>query len=90
MYNLLEYSKSYSKTTGGLWNYHTNLPNSCVNGGINYSIRGSKSSDYKANFIEGSVTENNSTKNGVEIVVPLKHLSNILRTLDMRGLKIAC
>ena len=51
--------------------------------GINYLIRGSKSFDYKTNFIEGSVTQNNLTKNGVEIVAPLKHLSNFWRTLDM-------
>ena len=51
--------------------------------GINYLIRGSKPFDYKTNFIEGSVTQNNLTKNGVEIVAPLKHLSNFWRTLDM-------
>ena len=56
--------------------------------GINYLIRGSKSFDYKTNFIEGSVTQNNLTKNGVEIVAPLKHLSNFWRTLDM--LSINC
>ena len=27
MYNLLEYSKSYRKTTGGLWNYYRDEPN---------------------------------------------------------------
>ena len=27
MYNLLEYSKSYSKTTGSLWNYYKDEPN---------------------------------------------------------------
>ena len=81
--NLLEYSKNYSKTTGSLWNYHRDEPNSGINGSINYSIRGSKSFDYKENLIEGSVTQNNSTKNGVKIVGPLKHLSNFWRTLDM-------
>ena len=28
MYNLLEYSKSYKKTTGSLWNYYRDEPNS--------------------------------------------------------------
>ena len=28
MYNLIEYSKNYSKTTGSLWNYYRDKPNS--------------------------------------------------------------
>ena len=76
MYSLLEYSKNYRKTTGSLWNYYRDEPNSGINGGINYSIMGSKSFDYKANFIEDGVTHNNLTKNDVKIVVPLKYLSN--------------
>ena len=27
MYNLLEYSKNYKKTTGSLWNYYRDEPN---------------------------------------------------------------
>ena len=27
MYNLLEYSKNYCKTTGSLWNYYIDDPN---------------------------------------------------------------
>ena len=30
MYSLIEYSKNYSKTTGSLWNYYRNEPNSGV------------------------------------------------------------
>ena len=55
MYNLLENSKNYRKATGSLWNYYRDEPNGGVNNGITYSIMGSKSFDYKANFI-GSVT----------------------------------
>ena len=55
MYNLLENSKNYRKTTGSLWNYYRDEPNGGVNNGVTYSIMGSKSFDYKANFI-GSVT----------------------------------
>ena len=43
MYNLLEYSKNYRKTTGSLLNYYSDEPNSVVDGGINYSIMDSKS-----------------------------------------------
>ena len=56
MYNLVEYSKNYRKTTGSLRNYYRDEPNSGVGGGMNYSIMDSKSFDYKTNFIEGSVT----------------------------------
>ena len=34
LYNMLEYSKNYSKTTGGLWNYYRDEPNSGVGGQI--------------------------------------------------------
>ena len=63
MYNLLEHSKKYSKTTGILWNYHRDKTDSDVNGGINYSIRGSISFNYKTSFIVGSVTQNNLIEN---------------------------
>ena len=62
MYNLLEYSKNYKKTTGSLWNYYRDEPNSSTdNNNLTHSISNSKSFDYKANFI-GSVTKNNLIK----------------------------
>ena len=73
MYNLLEYSKNYIKTTGSLWNYYRDETNSGVNDGMDNSIMGSKSFDYKAHFI-GSATHNYLTKNDVKIVVPLRYL----------------
>ena len=39
MYNLTEYIKNYSKTTGSLWNFYRDESNIGVNNGINYSIR---------------------------------------------------
>ena len=42
MYNLLEYSKNYSKTTGRFWNYYRDEPNSGANNNINCSIKDSK------------------------------------------------
>ena len=84
MYNLLEYSKNYRKTTGRLWNYKRDEPNSTI--GVNkitHSISNSESFDYKANFMENGVTQNNLTKNDVKVVVPLKHLSNFWRHLDI-------
>ena len=83
MYNLLEYSKNYKKTTGSLWNYYRDEPNSSTdNDNITHSILNSKSFDYKANFIS-SVTNNNLIKNDVKIVIPLKHLSNFWKNLNI-------
>ena len=82
-YNLLEYSENYKKTTGSLWNYYRDEPNSSTdNNNITHSILNSKSFDYKANFIS-SVTNNNLTKNNVKIVIPLKHLSNFWKNLNI-------
>ena len=77
LHNLLEYSKNYRKTTGSLWNYYRNEPNSSVGANnITHSILNTKSFDYKANFMENGVTNNNLTKNYVKVVVPLKNLSS--------------
>ena len=84
MYNLLEYSKNYRKTTGSLWNYYRDEPNSSTDDNeIMHSILNSESFDYKANFIENGVTQNNLTKNDVKVVVPLKHLINFWRSLNI-------
>ena len=57
MYNLLEHSKNYRKTTGSLWNYYRNEPNSNIgDNNITHSILNSESFDYKANFMENGVT----------------------------------
>ena len=61
MYNLIDYSINYRKTTGSLWNYYRDEPNSGLRGddsNMNYSIKDSKYFDY-----ETSITrklENNS------------------------------
>ena len=73
MYNLLEYSKNYRKTTGSLWNYYRDeLDSSTNNDNITHSILNSESFDYKANFMENGMTHDNLTKNDVKIVIPLK------------------
>ena len=83
MYNLLEYIKNYRKTTGSLWNYYRDEPNSSTADNITHSILNSESFDYKASFMENRVTHDNLTKNYVKVVVTLKHLSNFWRHLDI-------
>ena len=80
---MLEYSKSYSKTTGSLWNYYRGEPNSGAEGNINHSIKDSKCFDYKIS-ITGKL-EGKDTEKEVEIVVSTKHLRNFwnTRTLDI-------
>ena len=74
MYNLLEYSKNYGKTTGSLWNYYRDEPNCGTDANnIDQLILNSNFFDYKANFIEDGIMQNNLTKNDVKIVVLLKH-----------------
>ena len=84
MYNLLEYSKNYRKTTGSLWNYYRDEPSSTIGtNNITHSILNSESFEYKASFMENGVTYDNLTKNDIKVVVPLKHLSNFWRHLDI-------
>ena len=94
MYNLLEYSKHYSKTSDSLWNYYrdestdeANDNNSPNQNGINSesfkyktSITGST---YNVNINADGYGENKEGKKEVEIAVPLKYLSNFWRTLDI-------
>ena len=51
MYNLLYYSKNFSKTTGSFWNYYPDMSKSGYyksnRDRIFYSIRSSESFDYK-------------------------------------------
>ena len=61
MYNFIEYSKNYSKTSGSLWNYYRDEPNSDIgdaDNNIDYSIKVSKSFDYKTS-ITGKLRDNN-------------------------------
>ena len=72
MYNLIEYSNSYSKTSGSLWQYYKVDPN---------NIADSKSFKFKVK-ITGKTPNNGNTKYA-EIIIPLKYLSNLWRTLEM-------
>ena len=81
MYNLIEYSDNYSKTSGSLWQYCKDIPAVNNNDDI-VEFNGANATDsfnFKAK-ITGQ-TGNNGTKN-VEIMVPLKHLSNFWRIFN--------
>ena len=83
MYNLIEYSDNYSKTSGSLWQYCKEMPAVNNNGDI-VIFNGANATDsfnFKAK-ITGK-TNNVGDKENVEIMVALKHLSNFWRTLEM-------
>ena len=82
MCNLIGYSKNYRKRTRSLRNYYRDEPNCGAIGNINYSIKDSKSFNHKRS-ITGKLEGNNVEKDDVKIVVPLKHLRNFWRTLDI-------
>ena len=82
MYNLIEYSDNYAKTTGSLWQYCKDIPARNNNDEIvAVAVNNvTDSFDFKAK-ITGQ-TEDDGTKD-VEIMVPLKYLSNFWRTLEI-------
>ena len=86
LYNLLGHSKNYSKSTGSLWNYYRDKPNSGYNNNnrdrIHYSIKDSESLNYKTS-ITGQLENDEVEKGDIEIVVALKYLSNFWRTLEI-------
>ena len=73
MYNLLEYSDNYSKTSGSLWQYYKDDPND--------NLTDSESFKSKVK-ITGNTPAAVNTKD-VEIIVPLKCSSNFWRTLEI-------
>ena len=72
MYNLIEYSNNYSKTSGSLWQYYKDESND--------NLADSKSFKSKVN-ITGS-TPASCNKRDVKTIVPLKYF-NFWRTLEM-------
>ena len=74
MYNLLEYSKNYRKTTGSLWNYHRDEPSNPLSSN-------SESFKHKTS-ITRKTPKNDDSLTNVKVVIPLKYLSNFWRSLD--------
>ena len=85
MYNLLEYSKNYRKTTGSLWNYYRDEPSDTLSSD-------SESFKYKTSITENTYNigsgeagydANKVVKNETEVVIPLKHLNNFWKSLNI-------
>ena len=85
MYNLLEYSKNYKKATGSLWNYYRDEPSNPLSSNsesfkYKTSITGNT---YNIGDGEEGYDANKVGKNETEVVIPLKHLSNFWRNLNI-------
>ena len=72
MYNLIEYSDNYAKTSGSLWQYYRDE----ANDNLAYS------ESFKSKIKITGKIPNNGNEKDVEIMVPLKYLSNFWRTLE--------
>ena len=73
MYNLIEYSGNYSKTSGSLWQYYKDEPNDNL----------ADPELFKSKIkITGNIPANGNTKN-VKIKLPLKYLTNFRRIFEM-------
>ena len=83
VYNLIEYSYNYSKTSGSLWHHCKEIP--AINNDGNIVIFNGANATDSFNFkakITGQTDDDGDLEN-VEIMVPLKYLSNFWRTLEM-------
>ena len=73
MYNLIEYSDNYSKTSGSLWQQYKDEPNDNL----------VDSESFKSKLkLTGNTPADGNTKY-VKIIVPLKYLSNFCKTFEM-------
>ena len=72
MYNSLEYSENYAKISASLWQYCRDEPDGKIADSISFKFK-------------SSITDNTNNAGiaNVNIVVPLKYLSNFWRTLEM-------
>ena len=73
MYNLIEYCDDYAKTSGSLWQYYRDEPNDNL----------ADSESCKSKIKITGKNPNDGNEKDVEIMVPLKYLSNFWRTLEM-------
>ena len=95
MYNFLEYSKNYRKTTGSFWNYYRDELNNPATANYNTDpIINFESFKYKSSITrktsnanqendENTEQGNAKIEKNLEIVVPLKYLRNFWKTLHM-------
>ena len=83
MYNLIEYSDNYSKTSGSLWQYCKDISAVNDNGDIVYFNGANATDSFNFKTKITAQTDDDGQINNVEIIVPLKYLINFWRTLEI-------
>ena len=81
MYNLIEYSNNYSKTSGILWKYcNDELDLDASNAITHFNANNAAPDSFKIKEKIAGKTDNTG-RTDVEVMVPLKYLSNFWRRL---------
>ena len=73
MYNLIEYGGNYSKTSGNWWQYYSDEPNDNL----------ADSESFKSKTKTTGKAPGAGNEKDVEIMVPLKYLSNFWRIFEV-------
>ena len=82
MYNIIEYSDNYSKTSGILWQFRRDVPTVGDDVAITDFNDANATDSFNLKEKLTGQTGNKCTKT-VEIMIPLKYLRNFWRTLEM-------
>ena len=82
MYNLIEYSDNYQDSSATLYQYKRDEPPE-ANAINDLTTDTSSCFKYKIELLGNPVLDGNITKRSVNVVVPLKYLSNFFRSLEM-------
>ena len=87
MYNLIEYSDNYSKTSESLWQYCKDIPAAKNNNAIVNFTNNNLTDSFSFKVKMTGQTGDDGTKN-VEIIVPLAYLSVFWRSLELPLIKL--
>ena len=82
VYDLIEYSDNYSKTSGSLWQYLEDIPAVDNNNSIANFSQSNRTDSFNFKVKINRQTRDDGTKN-IETMVPIKYLSNLWRTQEM-------
>ena len=87
MYNLIQYSDNYAKTSGSLWQYCNDIPAvNNVGNIVDFNVaNATESFNFKTKITVQTAADNDNGniagRVDVEVMDPLKYLSNFWRTL---------
>ena len=82
MYNLIEYSDNYQDSSATLYQYKRDEPPE-ADAVADLTADNSSSLKYKVSLLGNPLVANNIARRNVNVVVPLKYLSNFFRSLEM-------